>query len=126
MKTIELKEFLELYKEFLTHKTWTKKKHSIREKITTVFTSSSYLGITTKRDSPTKKVHYPNDFRVFRVRSNQRGYLSIFRDRWVLMYCTGRHNWDHYQTVVPLSMKYSPDEIKRILIEYEFSEKIIE
>jgi hypothetical protein len=126
MKKMNLEEFLILYIEFLTHNTWTKKKHSVRDSIFNVFSSSSLLEITTKRDSPTKKVHFPNDFRVFLVRSNQRGFLSIYRGMWVLMYCTGRDNWDHYQTVVPLSSRWKMDEIKNVLSEYNFTEKLLE
>jgi len=126
MKTMNLDKFLVLYSEFLTHKTWTKKKHTSREGIFNIFSKTSLIGITTKRDSPTKKVHYPNDFRVFLVRNNQRGFLSIYRGLWVLMYCTGRDNWDHYQTVVPLSSKWSKNKIRRVLFEFNFSEKLLE
>jgi len=125
MKKMNLEEFLILYSEFLTHKTWTKKKHLVRDKISKVFLSTSFLEITTKRDSSTKKVHLQNDFRVFLVRENQRGHLRMYRGMWVLMYCTGRYNWDHYQTVIPLSNEWNKGEIERVIREYNFSEKLL-
>jgi hypothetical protein len=101
-KLLELDIFLKYHQEFIEIPTWTKAKRTKHDELTNYLDSCSGCYITSSRDSDTTKVHLTNAFTIFKVPTNQRGYMMKYRDKWVLMYMKFRLKFQHFLEVFPL------------------------
>ena len=122
---MDLNDFLEKYNDFSDIVTWTKDKRKKYDELCECLYSNKYVQIVSKRDSNTTKVHCQNDFRIFKVSKSQRGYMSVYRNQWVLMYCEHREKYTHYLLVFPLNKEYNYDIIYSILGKYYLSNRIL-
>jgi hypothetical protein len=120
-KYIDLEEYLDKYTKFKSIPTWTKVKRERYDEFINFFTKHEHVNIISKRDSNTTKVHLTDDFIIFRVKENQRGYMKLYRTKWVLMYCNYRYTWTHYLSVYPLNKSFSVEKTNSLLNKFDYS-----
>lgn len=119
-KKLELAEFLPLYRELIAEPTYTAKKYAIREKLFKLLTVRNGEVIGLYRHSPSCKVHQTQHFTVFKVRTNQRGHLSRYSGKWILMYSFKSHGFTHFFYVNDLRKgEGSPELIERLKDEFK-------
>lgn len=120
-KMLKLDEFLIFYRKFNSIPTWTKIKHQSHSDMIEFFDKNEHIKVTLNYNSKSLKVHFVNHFSIFKVDNSQRGNLKIYRDKWVMMYCVGRHQTKLYLVVFPI--KNDLDEFQSSLLANEFKSK---
>ena len=120
-KKLNLTEFLNYYRMFISVPTWTKVKHDFHDKLMNYLHKVENVTINSNYNSKTVKVKGVNHFTIFKVDDTQRGNMKPYRGKWVMMYCSGRHQSKRYLLVFPLNNDFDTNQSKTLLKEFKLS-----
>jgi hypothetical protein len=125
-KKLNLAEFLNYYRKFISVPTWTKVKHDFHYKLMNYLHKVEHVTIDSNYNSKTVKVKRVNHFTIFKVADTQRGNMKPYRGKWVMMYCSGRNQYKRYLLVFPLNNDFDTNQSKTLLKEFKLSYDEIE
>ena len=114
-KKLDIKKFIFHYVNFFNHPTWTSQKHLDYDELREYLSKLEKIEIISHSRSNTTKVKYSNEFILFKVKENQRGYLKTYRNKWVIMYNSGKDRTTNFLEVYPIK-KF---DLKEIILLYK-------
>jgi hypothetical protein len=101
-KKLDIKKFIVHYINFFNHPSWTSQKHIDYKILRNYLSKLKKIEIRSHSRSNTTKVKYSNEFILFKVTENQRGYLKNYKNKWVIMYNSGKDRSTNFLEVYPI------------------------
>lgn len=126
-QSIDFREFIRVYKEFNSIRTWTKRKYELKESILELIQNQNTIQLYIHCHSINCITLGSNYFLIIKINSERKGFLKQFRDKWIFVY-SQRERYKMKYIINVLSDDFNSKSISDLgkVLNLDLSNQIIE